>query len=136
MRAIDANGDAGSWNDGQPFTESFDQSAPTIQNLHVYDQNGDVLTNGFATNNDPILRWSPVPGASEYQLTLASWLAPGQYPNPSSTTGECDWNAPNGAGTATITTRRPPGRLWVSTAFQIGSRTSTAGRTAPTTPIT
>ena len=81
LRAVNANGDAGTWNEGQPFTESFDQSVPSIQSLALYDQNGNVLPSGTSTS-DPILRWSPVPGASDYQLTLAVW---------SPSTG-CDYN--------------------------------------------
>ena len=52
MRAIDSNGDAGTWNPGQPFTESFDQSFPTIQNLSVtlYDQSGNVQSD----RNSPV----------------------------------------------------------------------------------
>jgi hypothetical protein len=93
LRAIDADGDAGAWNDGQPFTESFDLLTPTIQNLHVYDANGNSV-DGAATSN-PILRWSPVPGASEYQITLTTW----------SPSGGCNFNT----DTATIDT---PSTAW------------------------
>ena len=95
LRAIDARGDAGTWNDGQPFTEGFDQQTPTIQNLHVYDASGNVATGAPAGTSDPILRWSPVPGASEYQITLAVW---------SSGSG-CNYNG----STATIDT---PATAW------------------------
>jgi hypothetical protein len=96
MRAIDANGDAGTWNNGQPFTEAFDQESPSIANLHLYDQGGNVLPAG-TTTQAPILRWSPVPGASDYRLTLAVW----------SSTAGCLYN---GSGTtATITT---PSTSW------------------------
>jgi hypothetical protein len=109
MRAVDANGDAGAWNYGQPFTESFDQLVPAIQKLAVYDQNGNAQTNGFTGNFDPIVRWSPVPGASEYQLTVVGWLPPGNPENPSTTTGECDWNIAGGNDGATIDT---PSTAW------------------------
>lgn len=92
MRAIDAKNDAGAWNSGQSFTESFDQQSPTIQNLHVYDANG--IVDGQGTSN-PILRWSPVAGASDYQITLAVWTPQ---------TG-CDFNA----SPATI---RTPATAW------------------------
>ncbi len=97
MRAVDANGDAGSWNDGQPFTEAFDQTSPTIQNLHVYDANGDIA-DGQATQ-DPIVRWSPVPGASEYQLTVAPWSGGGYG---------CNWNA----GAPYVSTIDVPTTAW------------------------
>jgi hypothetical protein len=96
LRAIDANGDAGAWNNGQQFTESFDDaSVPSIQNLNVYDQNGNALPSD-PTATDPILRWSPVPGASDYRLTLAGWGGP---------TAGCEYNSDS----ATITT---PSTSW------------------------
>jgi hypothetical protein len=91
MRARDLDGDAGAWNDGQGFTETFDQSSPTIQNLHVVDPTGNVI-DGQETS-DPIIRWSPVPGASSYTVTFAIWVSDG------SGGGYCDYN--DGAKTTT-----------------------------------
>jgi hypothetical protein len=100
LRAVDANGDAGAWNDGQQFTESFDDaSVPSIQNLNVYDQDGNVWPSNDATS-DPILRWSPVPGASDYRLTLAGWGG--------STVG-CEYNSDSATITTTTTSWAPEG---------------------------
>lgn len=73
LRAIDSTRDAGSWNIGEPFTEDFDQISPPINNFHLVDQNGTVIDG--ATTSDPILRWSPVPGASNYALTFVPWVS-------------------------------------------------------------
>ena len=73
LRAIDSNNDAGSWNDGQPFTEAFDVLSPTINNFHVVDPSGNIIDGGTTAN--PILRWSPVPGASSYALTFIPWVS-------------------------------------------------------------
>ncbi len=73
LRAITSTNDAGAWNVGQPFTENFDVRSPTINNFHLMDPNGTIIDG--ATTPDPILRWSPVPGASEYALTLVPWVS-------------------------------------------------------------
>jgi hypothetical protein len=44
VRAIDANGHAGQWNYGTPFTKQFDSVTPSIPNLAVRDANGNALT--------------------------------------------------------------------------------------------
>jgi hypothetical protein len=75
IRARDLDSDAGSWNNGQSFEELFDQNNPTIQNVTVDDgNNSDANVDGGSTN-DPIIRWTPVPGASEYTLTFAPWTS-------------------------------------------------------------
>ena len=76
LRARDINGDAGAWNTGGSFTELFDQSSPTIQNLHVVNADGSV-DDGDTDDSNPIIRWSPVPGASEYTLTFLPWTEGG-----------------------------------------------------------
>jgi hypothetical protein len=84
VRARDSSGNAGAWNVGQPFTESFDQAAtPTIQNLQVVDQQGNPIDPSTQTS-DPTITWDPVAGASSYTVTLGNW---------SSTTG-CDFRSP------------------------------------------
>jgi hypothetical protein len=79
VRALDSHGDAGSWNNGESFTDLFDQ--PTPQNLHVVHPDGSI-DDGDTVDRDPILRWSPVAGASEYYLSFVPW-----------TGGGCDFNA-------------------------------------------
>jgi len=70
VRAADAHGDAASWNNGQPFTDVFDQ--PTPQNFHNFTASG-AIDDGDLSDPNPILRWSPVPGASHYLLSFAPW---------------------------------------------------------------
>ncbi|MFZ0043837.1 MAG: hypothetical protein WAK93_21180, partial [Solirubrobacteraceae bacterium] len=76
VRAEDAEGDAGDWNVGQPFTETFDQLTPTIHNLRLVD--GSAAENTVATGSstsDPIVTWSPVPGASSYDVQVAPFAS-------------------------------------------------------------
>ncbi len=75
LRARDVNGDAGSWNDGQSFTETFDQTTPSVTNLHVVDQYGAVQDGNPTPTSEPIVRWTPVPGASDYTVTFIPWSA-------------------------------------------------------------
>jgi hypothetical protein len=79
MRAIDIRGDAGQWNDGQAFTETFDQLSPTVPNVVLRDINGNALAPGTATQT-PIVTWSPVPGASSYEVQVTPYQPAG-----------CDW---------------------------------------------
>jgi hypothetical protein len=81
MRALDSAGDAGQWNTGQPFTESFDQLNPTIPNLTLRDVNGNGLASGAGTQT-PIVTWDAVPGASSYEVQVT----------PHQTLG-CDWSS-------------------------------------------
>jgi hypothetical protein len=80
MRAIDVRGDAGQWNVGQPFTETFDQLNPTVPNLTLRDVNGNALAPGTATAT-PIVTWGPVPGASSYEVQVTPHQPAG-----------CDWS--------------------------------------------
>ena len=84
VRAFDADGNAGIWNYGDAFTKTFDKVAPagpvtgsSIKNLRMRDNLADPGTDvdvaaGYQTRV-PIVRWDPVPGASSYELQLASW---------------------------------------------------------------
>jgi hypothetical protein len=74
IRARDDDGNAGSWNDGQSFTETFDTGIPSITNLEVIDGTTGAVLNGGNTS-DPIVKWTPVPGASSYTVTMAAWNA-------------------------------------------------------------
>jgi hypothetical protein len=97
VRAIDSHGDAGVWNQGESFTELFDQRTP--QNFHVVRADGSV-DDGDTSDQNPILRWSPVAGASYYRLTFVPWSG-----------GVCNFNAdPHQIVTAdTPTTAWTPG---------------------------
>src|SRR5262249_43639801 len=88
VRAYDPDGNAGVWNNGSPFTKTFDKTAPAgpvtgtaIKNLHMRDNATDDsvtadadhdLSNGFQTTT-PVVSWNPVPGASSYEVQVSSW---------------------------------------------------------------
>ncbi len=93
VRALDAFGNAGSWNLGTPFAKTFAKvppvTAPSVKNLrmrdHLADPGSDLdgSTAGYQTRV-PVLAWSPVPGASSYEVDI--------YPFES---GICDWSDAN-----------------------------------------
>jgi hypothetical protein len=85
VRALDPDGNAGVWNAGPSFTKTFDKVAPagpvtgtSIKNLHMRDNLGDPGvdadsgTAGYQTRV-PVVTWDPVPGASSYEVQVASW---------------------------------------------------------------
>jgi hypothetical protein len=80
VRGLDSNGDAGDWNYGSPFTETFDQLNPTIQNLTLRSPQGNALAPGTSTQS-PLVTWSPVPGASSYEVQITPY------------TIGCDWTS-------------------------------------------
>jgi hypothetical protein len=94
VRALDAFGNAGQWNLGSPFTKTFDKvppvTAPSVKNLRMRDNLSDPGadvdggTAGYQTEV-PILTWSPVPGASSYEVDV--W----PFEN-----GICDWGDVDG----------------------------------------
>ncbi len=94
VRALDAFGNAGQWNLGSSFTKTFDKvppvTAPSIKNLRMRDNLSDPGadvdggTAGYQTEV-PILTWSPVPGASSYEVDV--W----PFEN-----GICDWGDVDG----------------------------------------
>lgn len=81
VRAVDARGNAGVWNEGSRFTKAFDSVTPSIPNLTVRDANGNAL-GGVPETNTPIVTWQPVPGASWYEVQLAPYEEAG-----------CDWSS-------------------------------------------
>jgi len=106
VRAFDADGNAGRWNcylDPDPlcknpggFTKTFDKVPPagpvlgtSIKNLRMRDNLGDPGTDidlgtaGYQTRV-PVVRWDPVPGASSYEIQLATW---------DGVTSSCAWAA-------------------------------------------
>jgi hypothetical protein len=90
VRALDAFGNAGAWNLGTPFTKTFAKvppvAAPSVKNLrmrdHLADPGSDLdgATAGYQTNV-PILAWSPVTGASTYEVDVFPFED-----------GACDWS--------------------------------------------
>jgi hypothetical protein len=84
VRALDVRGNAGVWNYGGSFQKDFDsvQSIPSIQNLQVIDPKTYQPKLGSPPSTDtPLVTWSPVPGASSYQVQLTPFQALG-----------CDWS--------------------------------------------
>lgn len=91
VRAIDAFGNAGSWNVGPSFVKTFDKSPPvtghSIKNLHLRDHLSDPgsdvdgLSAGYQTQV-PIVTWDPVPGASSYEVDVYPFEA-----------GSCNWSS-------------------------------------------
>jgi hypothetical protein len=108
VRAIDVRGNQGQWVRGPDFTKTFDTVPPvaikSIQNLHVRSADSDphVYVPGYTTSS-PILVWSPVPGASAYEVIMVGYFPGG---------GGCDWSGqlgPRWDKTTAITAWTPLG---------------------------
>ena len=79
VRALDARGNAGVWNVGQPFDKTFDPTTPkpecnplaacSIARLTVRSVGGQPL-GGVPATDTPIVTWDPVPGASRYEVEI------------------------------------------------------------------
>lgn len=112
VRAIDARGNAGVWNYGQPFTKAFDSVTPSIPNLTVRDIEGNALS-GAPSTDVPIVTWDPVPGASRYEVQLGEYNSLGHY---------CDWTLASAAGyhADTATTAWTPLASTISKPFPEG----------------
>jgi hypothetical protein len=84
VRAIDLDGNAGDWNYGPAFKKDFDDVVPSVPGLRVRSNVADTTpatgTSGLPTTNSPIVSWSPVHGASSYEVAVAPW------------TGFCNWS--------------------------------------------
>ena len=83
VRAINAHGEAGDWNEGPSFVKTFsnypDLSELGIKNLHMRDVSDpgtdvDLGTAGYQTHL-PIIAWDPIPGASSYQVNVGKYDA-------------------------------------------------------------
>jgi hypothetical protein len=104
MRAIDVDGNAGSWNVGPTFEKGFDGVTPTVPYLrlrdNVEDSTPDVGAWGLPETDAPVVAWDPVPGASSYEIRVVPWL---------DGVG-CDWTAipPEGRTAETATTAWTP----------------------------
>jgi hypothetical protein len=88
VRALDARGNAGVWNEGQSFTKAFDPTLPSVRNLTVRNFEGAALSGAPATST-PIVTWDPVPGASRYEVQLGLYNSTGHF---------CDWTPVSNAG--------------------------------------
>jgi hypothetical protein len=81
VRAVNAHGEAGDWNEGPSFVKTFanypDLSELGIKNLHMRDTSdpgtdADLGTPGYQTQL-PIITWDPIPGASSYQVNVVAY---------------------------------------------------------------
>ena len=89
VRAIDASGNAGEWNEGPSFTKPFDNvppvTAPSVKDVRMRDNLGDPATDSDLATPEldtaaPVAVWNSVPGASGYQVNISIYNGVG-----------CDW---------------------------------------------
>ena len=83
VRAINAHGEAGDWNEGPSFVKTFSNypllDELGIKNLRMRDTGDpgtdfDLGTPGYQTQL-PIIAWDPIPGASSYQVNVGPYDA-------------------------------------------------------------
>jgi hypothetical protein len=71
VRGVDPQGQAGPWNNGPAFTKTYDETVlPGPANLHIYNPQLAQIADG-GNVDQPVVRWSTVPGARQYELQLA-----------------------------------------------------------------
>jgi hypothetical protein len=124
VRALDAGGNAGVWNEGPTFEKPFDSppavTPPAVKNLHMRDNLGDPATDSDMGSTvldtaAPVVVWDPVPNASSYEVNVAAHNGTG-----------CDWaTAPWVKKTATT--------AWTPLGW--GNTATPAGYGAPSTDI-
>jgi hypothetical protein len=95
VRALDRDGNAGVWNEGEPFVKRFDNypdlSEDSIKRLRMLDANdptGDLTGVVPYATDDPIVTWDPVPGAASYEVEVVPFEAP-NLGDPV----QCNWGA-------------------------------------------
>ena len=119
VRAVDPNGHPGDWNDGPEFTKTYDNvppvTAPSVKDLRMRDNVNDPGldvnpgADGYQTEA-PMLSWSPVVGASSYEIEVV--------PHTDGALSPCDWSAPASDHwdvRTTTTSWTPLGANWVGT---------------------
>lgn len=95
VRAVNVDGNAGRWVEGEPFTKVFDNVAgsspplapPSIKSARMRDSvsDGGPKPAGWSTSS-PVAVWDPVPGASGYQVDVANF-------NTTARPNDCDWTS-------------------------------------------
>jgi hypothetical protein len=95
VRAIDRDGNAGVWNEGDFFVKRFDNYPAldelSIKRLRMLDANeptGDLTGEAAYDTDDPIVTWDPVPGAASYEVEVV----PYEIPNLGDPV-QCNWGA-------------------------------------------
>ncbi len=76
VRALDPDGNPGVWNEGPVFKKEFDDVTPTVRDATVRDHHG-VDLGAAPSTGEPFVTWSPVPGASRYELQFAPYSTVG-----------------------------------------------------------
>ena len=70
IRGVDAQGQAGPWNNGPSFDKTYDRTAvPGPGNLRLYDSALNPVANG-GTVDQPVISWNTVPGARHYEVSV------------------------------------------------------------------
>jgi hypothetical protein len=78
VRGVDASGNpSDTWNNGPPFTKSFDNIVPTVKNLHMLGDD-EPFEADYETDT-PIVVWDPVPGASAYEVEVTRFTVGCQW---------------------------------------------------------
>jgi hypothetical protein len=114
VRAIDAFGNAGTWNLGPSFVKTFDKVppvvGPSVKNVRMRDNltdpgsDVDGVAAGYQTYV-PVVTWDPVPGASSYEVDVSPFES-----------GICNWTSSGldhwGANRTATTAWTPLGHGW------------------------
>jgi hypothetical protein len=97
VRAIDADGNFGQWNVGEPFKSNMPATIKA-PDLRLRDNIGEIPVG--STTYAPVVIWNPVPGAADYEYQIVP-----------RTMGICDWTLNAGdvwRGTVTSSTAWTP----------------------------
>ncbi|MDX6299058.1 MAG: large repetitive protein [Nocardioidaceae bacterium] len=89
VRPIDVSGAPGDWTQGSPFTQTYDNTPPSVGDLRLIAPDGTDL--GTTSTDTPIVTWTPVDGASYYEVNVTTW-----------TGAICDWGASNQWNSKTV----------------------------------
>lgn len=90
VRAVDPDGNAGSWAYGKPFDKTYPAQ---VGHLHLRDNLADAPTDadpstGVVDTSAPAIVWDQVPGASSYEVQVVPYVQV-----PSTTTFVCNWSS-------------------------------------------
>ncbi|HTN24568.1 MAG TPA: hypothetical protein VL120_11310 [Solirubrobacteraceae bacterium] len=80
VRAFDVDGNPGQWNRGPTFEKAYDNVTPTVPDVAV-----ETVTTPDAAAASPLVTWSPVPGAAQYNVQWTTFDGT-----------NCDWSNASG----------------------------------------